>query len=202
VADGPSIPRQTSALSLSILAAGFPARSSPFSLMAYAPERSTTTTSRRIWDKRQIEGFPYHESDLDSERKVGRLRWTLRSQGGSRSCYVIAPKPTATRLPEPPARTPQRSHFEAPRSTGAASISLTREFITPEFRKLPEDSKLASQLPVMIAGNPKSCRTIAACAVVLVLLIVVSTAFIAMRKRTAPLKVVPLHPSTFILSAR
>jgi hypothetical protein len=201
--------------------------------------------------------------------------WTLRSHGGSRSWHVIAPKPTATRLPQPgkpreipspsnpplklgrnrwPLGIPSRaacahaakkpflvgntctgesavmhgsesvdtlpkpgaysgphrlrpsyaSHFEV-RGTpihGAASIALTREFTTPEFRKLPKDSKLASQLPVMIAGNPKSCRTIAACAVVLVLLIVVSTALIAMRKRTAPLKVVPLHPSTFMLSNR
>ena len=52
----------------------------------------------------------------------------------------------------------------------------------------------------MIAGNPKSGRTMAACAVVLVLLIVVSAAFVAMRKKTPPLIGVPLHPSTFALT--
>ena len=50
----------------------------------------------------------------------------------------------------------------------------------------------------MIAGNPKWCRAMAACAVVLVVLIVVGTVFIAARKRAAPLRVVPLHPSIFI----
>jgi hypothetical protein len=54
----------------------------------------------------------------------------------------------------------------------------------------------------MIVGNPKACRTMAAFGVVLLLLIVLSTAIIAMRKRTAPLKVVPLHPSTFALGVR
>lgn len=53
----------------------------------------------------------------------------------------------------------------------------------------------------MIAGNPKQGRTIAAFAVVLILVIVVSTAVIAMRKRTAPLKVVPLRPSVLVLSS-
>lgn len=53
----------------------------------------------------------------------------------------------------------------------------------------------------MIAGNPKAGRTVAAFAVALVLLIFVSTAFIAMRKRMPPMRVVPLHPSTFVLSA-
>ena len=52
----------------------------------------------------------------------------------------------------------------------------------------------------MIAGNPKSCRTMAAFAVVVVLLIVVSTAFIAMRRRTPPTRpVMPMHPSIFVL---
>jgi hypothetical protein len=55
---------------------------------------------------------------------------------------------------------------------------------------------------VMIAGNPKSCRTMAAFAVVLVVLIAVSVGFIAARKRTAPLKAMPLHPSTIVLRVR
>jgi hypothetical protein len=51
----------------------------------------------------------------------------------------------------------------------------------------------------MIAGNPKSGRTVAA--LVLILLIVVSTAIIALRNRTPRPKVVPLHPSMFIVRA-
>jgi hypothetical protein len=54
----------------------------------------------------------------------------------------------------------------------------------------------------MIAGNPKSCRTWAALAVALILLIMVSTAFIASRKKTAPFKALPLRPSTLVLSYR
>jgi hypothetical protein len=165
VADGPSIPRQTSALSLSILAAGFPARSLPFPLMAYAPERSTTTTSRRIWDKRQIEGFPYHESDLDSEPKVGRLRWTLRSQGGCRSCHVIAPKPTVTRLPQPgkPREIPvseqpaaeARSESVAAQDTFQSRLRARRkEAISrhPDPRGLPQSLSLGN-LQLLNSGN-------------------------------------------------
>jgi len=54
----------------------------------------------------------------------------------------------------------------------------------------------------MIAGNPKAGRKFAAFAIVIILVIVVSTALIAMRKKTAPLKVVPMHPSILVLSAR
>jgi hypothetical protein len=53
----------------------------------------------------------------------------------------------------------------------------------------------------MIAGNPKSSRTFAACALVLALLIIMSAAFIATRKKTAPDRVVPLHPSLLTLGA-
>jgi len=55
---------------------------------------------------------------------------------------------------------------------------------------------------VMIAGNPKAGRTMVACAIGLVLLIVMSTTFLALRKKQSPLKAVPLHPSTVVLNAR
>jgi len=41
-----------------------------------------------------------------------------------------------------------------------------------------------------------------ACAIVLVVLIALSLAFIAMRKKSAPLKEAPLVPSTFTLAMR
>jgi hypothetical protein len=71
----------------------------------------------------------------------------------------------------------------------------------PQFFFL-ELYQIGISFEVMIAGNPKAGRTMAACAVVLVFLIVVSTALIAMRKKTAPFKVAPLHPSTFAISRR
>jgi hypothetical protein len=52
---------------------------------------------------------------------------------------------------------------------------------------------------VMIAGNPKVGRTMAACAIALVLLIVMSATLLAKRKKQSPLKV-PLHPSTVVLN--
>jgi hypothetical protein len=85
-------------------------------------------------------------------------------------------------------------------SIGCLSFMRKLRLLTPE-KLATDDIKLASQ-PGMIAGNPKSCRTLAACAVVLVLLIVVSTAFIAARKRAAPVRVVPLHPSIFFVGSR
>jgi hypothetical protein len=55
----------------------------------------------------------------------------------------------------------------------------------------------------MIAGNPRSGRTMAACTIALVLALVVSAALIAMRKKTPPTKgIPPLHPSTIFLAAR
>jgi hypothetical protein len=53
----------------------------------------------------------------------------------------------------------------------------------------------------MIAGNPKSGRKMVALAIVLMLLIVVSTMVIATRKKNPPPSV-PLHPSSFIPTAR
>lgn len=41
-----------------------------------------------------------------------------------------------------------------------------------------------------------------ACAIALVLLIVMSTTFLALRKKQSPLKAVPLRPSTVVLNAR
>jgi hypothetical protein len=54
----------------------------------------------------------------------------------------------------------------------------------------------------MIAGNPKAGRTMVTCSVALLLLILVSAAFIAMRKRVAPQKQppLPLHPSSLVVS--
>jgi hypothetical protein len=53
-------------------------------------------------------------------------------------------------------------------------------------------------LAVMIAGNPKAGRTMATCALALLLAMILITAFVAFRKRTAPVKEPPLHPSTLI----
>jgi hypothetical protein len=71
------------------------------------------------------------------------------------------------------------------------------ELLTQE-KLIPAGGKFSISPCGMIAGNPKWCRTLVACAVILMSLIVVSTAFVAMRKRTAPIKAVPMHPSTFI----
>jgi hypothetical protein len=61
---------------------------------------------------------------------------------------------------------------------------------------------MASQLANMIAGNPRRGRTMVTCSAALLLLILASAAFIAMRKRVAPQKQppLPLHPSTFVVS--
>lgn len=63
---------------------------------------------------------------------------------------------------------------------------------------MTEEGKTASQVAVMIAGNPPRGRRMCACALVLVVLIALSLYFIAMRKKTAPLKESPLVPSTLI----
>ena len=54
----------------------------------------------------------------------------------------------------------------------------------------------------MIAGNPKTGRSMVACSVALLLLILVSAAFVAMRRRVAPQKQppLPLHPSSVVVS--
>jgi len=54
----------------------------------------------------------------------------------------------------------------------------------------------------MIAGNPKTGRKMVTCSVALLLLILVSAAFIAMRKRVAPQRQppLPLHPSSLVVS--
>jgi len=54
----------------------------------------------------------------------------------------------------------------------------------------------------MIAGNPKAGRKMAKFAIVLFLAMLLITAFVALRKRTAPLKEPPLHPSTVIADSR
>jgi len=50
----------------------------------------------------------------------------------------------------------------------------------------------------MIAGNPNTGRRVAIAAVALLLAMILFTAFVAFRKRTAPLQQPPLHPSTAI----
>jgi hypothetical protein len=50
----------------------------------------------------------------------------------------------------------------------------------------------------MIAGNPKAGRILAAFMGALLLLIMVSTAIIVERKRTAPVKAIPLRPSVLL----
>jgi hypothetical protein len=45
----------------------------------------------------------------------------------------------------------------------------------------------------MIAGNPRAGRMMASIAIVLVLLILLSAAFVTWRKRTDPQKEPPLH---------
>jgi LPXTG-motif cell wall-anchored protein len=51
----------------------------------------------------------------------------------------------------------------------------------------------------MIAGNPSTGRTITTLAIALLLLVLVSAAFVAWRKRTNPEQEPPLHPSTVIV---
>lgn len=62
----------------------------------------------------------------------------------------------------------------------------------------------ASQRIDMIAGNPKSGRTMVTCSLALLLLILVTTALVALRKRTAPERQppLPLHPSTLFVMIR
>ncbi len=53
----------------------------------------------------------------------------------------------------------------------------------------------------MIAGNPKPARSKAFCAIALAILIVVTMAVLATHKKTPPMRVAPLHPSTFIATS-
>jgi len=50
----------------------------------------------------------------------------------------------------------------------------------------------------VIAGNPKTGRGVAAAAVALLLAMILFTALVAFRKRTAPLQQPPLHPAPAI----
>lgn len=62
----------------------------------------------------------------------------------------------------------------------------------------------ASHCGDMIAGNPKTGRTMVTLSLALLLLILVTTALVALRKRTAPEKQppLPLHPSTLFVRIR
>jgi hypothetical protein len=87
--------------------------------------------------------------------------------------------------------------------SGGASVLFCLKLQTlSEEKRSSAWQRIGISIEAMIAGNPKAGRKVAAFAIVLILVIVVSTALIAMRKKTAPLKVVPMHPSTLILSAR
>lgn len=56
---------------------------------------------------------------------------------------------------------------------------------------------IASKLP-MIVGNPNAGKTIATAAVAVFLMMILITAIVCFRKRTAPVKEPPLHPSVMI----
>jgi len=100
----------------------------------------------------------------------------------------------------PPLKRNGNSQLEAPFRNRAPHF--WPEITTPVLWKVSsEGHQIGISTTVMIVGNPKSCRTMAFWAVALVLLIVISTAFITMRKRTPSLKVLPMHPSTVTLSA-
>jgi hypothetical protein len=51
----------------------------------------------------------------------------------------------------------------------------------------------------MIAGNPKTGQALVTIAAALLLLILVTAAFVCLRKRTDPEKEPPLHPSTLVV---
>jgi hypothetical protein len=64
-----------------------------------------------------------------------------------------------------------------------------------------ETLPLASHLSDMIAGNPKAGRMMVTLSLALLVLAVVTTAFVAFRKRTSPQKQppLPLHPSSLVV---
>jgi len=53
----------------------------------------------------------------------------------------------------------------------------------------------------MIAGNPNTGRRVATLAIALFIMMILITALVAVRKRTAPVKEPPLHPSVLVLTA-
>ncbi len=127
---------------------------------------------------------------------IGTWHWTPQP------CYLpLKPEVFEHHYPDVVSKTRALTHIE--RAVGVPqSIFLAPDCKLSELRKTGERKDQISISPaVMIVGNPKSGRTMAACAVVLVLLIVVSAAFVAMRKKTPPLIGVPLHPSTFALTS-
>jgi hypothetical protein len=72
------------------------------------------------------------------------------------------------------------------------------------WRKLKLENsggKLSISSASMIAGNPRAGRLVITLAIALLLLILASTGFIAMRKRTAPEKEppLPLHSSSLMV---
>jgi hypothetical protein len=51
----------------------------------------------------------------------------------------------------------------------------------------------------MIAGNPKAGRAMATCALALLLAMIAITAVVALRKKAAPVKEPPMHPSVILV---
>jgi hypothetical protein len=56
-------------------------------------------------------------------------------------------------------------------------------------------------LGIMFAGNPKPARAKAFCAIALAIVIAAALAVLATRKKTPPMRVEPLHPSIFMVTA-
>jgi hypothetical protein len=52
----------------------------------------------------------------------------------------------------------------------------------------------------MIAGNPNAGKRTATAAVALLLMLILVTAIVSLRKKTAPAKEPPLHPSTVFIA--
>jgi len=53
----------------------------------------------------------------------------------------------------------------------------------------------------MIAGNPNAGRKLATLAIAIVVMMFLITGILAMRKKTAPVKEPPLHPSVAVLKS-
>jgi len=53
----------------------------------------------------------------------------------------------------------------------------------------------------MIAGNPNAGRKLATVAIAIMLMMIAITGIVAIRKKTAPTKEPPLHPSVAVLNA-
>jgi hypothetical protein len=70
-----------------------------------------------------------------------------------------------------------------------------------EYRKLSKNHQCETCISVvtLIAGHQNTGRTLVTVLLVAVLAILLTTAFVALRKKTAPLKEPPLHPSALLV---